>query len=93
MTTTVTTKCAFDVSNLPGLKMTSVPELAEKAVLVKSSTIPDDTPKVQGYDWSKGVDYNAILDSYLTSGFQATNFGKAVLEINKMVSENGLKFQ
>ena len=32
----------------------------------------------------QGVDHNALLDSFLASGFQATNFGLAVEEINKM---------
>ena len=32
----------------------------------------------------QGVDHNALLDSFLASGFQATNFGLAVQEINKM---------
>ena len=38
-----------------------------------------------GYDWSKGLDYEKIVASYLTTGFQATSFGLAVQEINKMV--------
>lgn len=40
---------------------------------------------VRGYDWSKGNDVRAILDSYKTTGFQATNFGLAVDVINEMV--------
>lgn len=35
-------------------------------------------PEVKGYDFNNGVDYNKILQSYLTSGFQATHFGRAV---------------
>ncbi|CAD7965605.1 unnamed protein product [Amoebophrya sp. A25] len=31
------------------------------------------------------VDYEKLLDSYLTSGFQAANYGKAVLEIRRML--------
>ncbi|KAJ6642055.1 putative deoxyhypusine synthase [Pseudolycoriella hygida] len=40
---------------------------------------------VSGYDFNEGVNYEKILSSYLTTGFQATNFGKAVQEINKML--------
>lgn len=65
--------------------MSQIPDLAEQAVLVKSTGVPADTPKVRGYDWNKGVDYDALLQSYLNSGFQATNFGLAEIEINKMV--------
>lgn len=61
------------------------PALAKEAVLLSSCKLPDDTPKVSGYDWNNGLDYNELLKTYIHSGFQATNFGKAVLEINKMV--------
>ena len=43
--------------------------------------------KVKGYDFNQGVDYHALLQSYKYSGFQATNFGLAVEEINKMISK------
>lgn len=61
------------------------PAIAKDAVLVVSSQLPADTPVVAGYDWDEGVDYDRLLQTYLTSGFQATNFGKAVNEINNMV--------
>ena len=38
-----------------------------------------------GYSWDKGLDYEGLLASYKHCGFQATNFGLAVEEINKMV--------
>lgn len=41
-----------------------------------------------GYDWSQGLDYEKLLQSYLTAGFQATSFGLAVQEVNKMVITN-----
>lgn len=61
------------------------PTIAKDAVLLPSAKMPLDTPIVSGYDWNSGIDYDRLLRSYLTSGFQATNFGKAVEEINKMV--------
>jgi deoxyhypusine synthase len=64
-----------------------VPQLAADAVLVKSEAMPDDCGEtVKGYDFNNGVNYHELLKSYGRSGFQATNFGKAVEEINKMVS-------
>lgn len=51
----------------------------------KTIPVPEDTPKVQGYDFNQGVDYQALLKSYLNTGFQATNFGLAVQQINSMV--------
>ena len=49
-----------------------------------------DPAQVAGYDFNKGVDYHALLQSYKYSGFQATNFGLAVEEINKMISKRFL---
>ncbi|XP_015594976.1 probable deoxyhypusine synthase [Cephus cinctus] len=62
-----------------------VPELVKNAVLLHSSTLPAGTPTVVGYDWNRGIDYHALLQSYKYSGFQATNFGLAVAEIRKML--------
>lgn len=64
----------------------SVPSIAKEAVLTASHKIAAETPVVHGYDFNAGIDYDALLGTYLNSGFQATNFGKAVQEINKMVS-------
>lgn len=57
----------------------------EEAILVKTTESSLLQHKVVGYDWSKGLDYHKLLQSYLTTGFQATNFGLAVNEINKMI--------
>lgn len=65
--------------------MSSEPIIALQAVLQTSKQLSSDTPEVHGYDWNKGINYDQLLKSYLNSGFQATNFGKAVQEINKMV--------
>jgi len=40
---------------------------------------------VKGYDFNKGLDYEKLLESYSSCGIQATNMGKAVEEINKMI--------
>ncbi|XP_034084751.1 deoxyhypusine synthase-like [Gymnodraco acuticeps] len=47
--------------------------------------VPEDTPKIQGYDFNQGVDYRALMKSYLTTGLQATRVGLAIQEINKMI--------
>lgn len=64
----------------------AVPEVAALAVLQKSENLPENTPLVKGYDWNSGLDYHKLLQSYLNTGFQATNFGLAVEEINKMIA-------
>ena len=57
------------------------------AVLRASDKMPVNTETVKGYDFNNGLDYGALLASYKYSGFQATNFGKALEEVNKMVSD------
>lgn len=62
----------------------ALPTIATDAVFVKSE-VPTSAVVV-GYDFNKGLDYSAILDSYLTTGFQATNLAMAVQEIERMLS-------
>ena len=45
-----------------------------------------ETYEIKGYDLNNGIDYEKILSAYKTTGFQATNFSKAVDEINRMVT-------
>eukprot|EP00469_Lotharella_globosa_P008337 CAMPEP_0167781766 /NCGR_PEP_ID=MMETSP0111_2-20121227/6119_1 /TAXON_ID=91324 /ORGANISM="Lotharella globosa, Strain CCCM811" /LENGTH=425 /DNA_ID=CAMNT_0007672473 /DNA_START=12 /DNA_END=1289 /DNA_ORIENTATION=+ len=47
--------------------------------------MPEDTPQCRGYDFNKGLDYDAMFRSFLTHGFQATHFGLAVEQINMML--------
>ncbi|KAK6195347.1 hypothetical protein SNE40_000798 [Patella caerulea] len=61
------------------------PAIATEAVLVGSGTMPDGSETVRGYDFNEGINLEKLLDSYKRSGFQATNFGLAVEEINKMI--------
>jgi deoxyhypusine synthase len=66
---------------------TAVPDIAADAVLVTSEEMPAGAEKVQGYDFNTGIDHHKILQSYKYSGFQATNFGLAVEQINKMIEK------
>ncbi|NP_001187340.1 deoxyhypusine synthase [Ictalurus punctatus] len=58
---------------------------ARDAVLKQSGTLPEDMPEIRGYDFNQGVDHRALLNSFLTTGFQASSFAMAVQEINKMI--------
>ncbi|KFM59969.1 putative deoxyhypusine synthase, partial [Stegodyphus mimosarum] len=66
------------------MSVEEIPSVARDAVLKKSS-LPKEKQFVKGYDFNDGIDYNAIFESYKTSGFQATNLGLAIEEINKML--------
>lgn len=66
------------------------PETARSAVFQESRVLPTDAKVVRGYDFNRGVSYGELLKTYEASGFQATNFGRAVNEINKMLELRSL---
>ena len=63
-----------------------VPSSVFESVLVKSESMPLDAVAVKGFDFNNGIgDVHSLLSTYITTGFQATHFGRAVKEIEKMV--------
>lgn len=66
-------------------KNLSEAEFAAESVLVPSEEIKGPSVPVRGFDFNGGVDYDALFNSYRTTGFQATAFYQAVQEINRMV--------
>lgn len=72
-------------------ELDAVPDVFQEAVLVKSEPMPADAVVVRGYDFSGPLDHHLLLQSFRTTGFQATNFGLAVEEINKMVRAGGVQ--
>ena len=73
-------------------KIKLLPDGLQETILAKSAPMPEDAREVVGYDFSKGIDYHQLLQSFRTSGFQATNFGMAVEEINRMVRLSIINF-
>lgn len=51
----------------------------------KVEALPEDLPLVKGYNFNHGVDYRALLKSYLNTGLQATKVSVAIELINTMV--------
>jgi deoxyhypusine synthase len=49
---------------------------------------PESLPRpiVKGYDLNQGVDYSKIFAGLKTTGFQATNLGRAIEKVNEMIS-------
>jgi len=66
-------------------KKPNIEKIGRKNVLRGSDEI--EGLDVKGYNFSKGTDYEKLIDSYLTTGFQATHFAKALDIINKMINE------
>jgi deoxyhypusine synthase len=62
-----------------------VPNAAAQAVLVKSEPMPADASVVRGYDFEGALDYDALMRSLYTTGYQATSLGQAIGEVNRML--------
>src|SRR3989338_3390565 len=58
-------------------------EIAKKNIL-RDSFKPKDFVAINGYNFNDGVNYNNLLDSFLSTGFQATNLGKSFNIVNSM---------
>lgn len=65
--------------------MTKDYNTARKNLLKKSREI--NSKSVRGYNFDNGVDFSKILDSFSTTGAQATNFAEAVDIIREMKRE------
>jgi len=65
-------------------------KIARKNLLRDSEEI--DGISIEGYDFSKGVDYSEIIKSYASSGFQASYLSRAIEIVNKMISDNATIF-
>lgn len=62
-----------------------IEESHSSAVYVKSQGVDPSAMIVRGYDFNKGLDYEAVFKSYISTGFQATSLGQAIEEVNKMI--------
>ena len=56
-----------------------------QAVLAPSQVMPENADVVQGWDFVHGCTLDELLSSFVHTGFQATAFGRAVNEVNRMV--------
>ncbi len=54
-------------------------------ILLPTPALPTTAP-VRGHDFNTGANFDDIMASMLTSGFQAQELGQAFAQINDMVS-------
>ena len=59
-------------------------KIARENILRESEEV--EGLNIKGYDFNEGVDYEKILDSYESTGIQASNMYKAIEIINEMIS-------
>lgn len=57
-------------------------KIARENILRESEEV--DGISVQGYDFDKSVDFSKLIDSFASTGFQATHLSRAIGIINKM---------
>ena len=60
-------------------------DAATGAVLIQSEDLPPSTPIVVGPSFDSPFTLDSVLSSFLTTGFQATNLGLAIAEVNRMI--------
>ncbi|NCO11248.1 deoxyhypusine synthase [Candidatus Pacearchaeota archaeon CG_4_9_14_0_2_um_filter_39_13] len=48
--------------------------------------------RIEGYDFDKGVDYSKIIESFASSGAQASEFSKAIDVVNDMIKDDAFIF-
>ena len=70
--------------------MKETEKTSRKSILKPSKEVPGIS--IKGYDFSKGVNYEKIVDSYASTGFQASHLSKAIEIINKIIDEKATIF-
>jgi len=56
--------------------------------ILRESEDPKDFTPIKGYNFDENLDYSKLIDSYMTTGFQATHLAKAIEIIKEMRKEN-----
>ncbi|GJJ78513.1 deoxyhypusine synthase [Entomortierella parvispora] len=62
----------------------SLPSSTQEAVFVASTQMPEDSVVIKGPDFNQTLSLDALLSTFITSGFQASAIGKAIEIINEM---------
>ncbi|MCX6748516.1 MAG: deoxyhypusine synthase [Candidatus Pacearchaeota archaeon] len=70
---------------MPKLNNSNKTDVARKNILRESSEACGLT--IKGYDFNKGVDFSKLIDSFSSTGFQASNLSQAIELIKKMRKE------
>ena len=65
-------------------------KIARKNLLRESEEI--EGISIKGYDFNKGVNYKDIIESFASTGFQASHLSKAIDIVNEMIKEKTFIF-
>ena len=66
-------------------------EKIAKDNLLRHGEEPEGTA-IKGYDFDKGVDYEGIIKSFSSTGFQASHLSKAIDIVNQMIKEKAFVY-
>src|SRR3989344_5439815 len=55
-----------------------------KENVLRESQEPKNYTPIKGYEFNDKLNYDKLINSFLTTGFQATNLAKAIEIVNKM---------
>ena len=62
-----------------------IPSALQNAVYMETTADLSGGEVVKGYDFNQGINYEKMFATYRHTGFQATNLGLAIEEVNKMI--------
>jgi len=67
-------------------------EIASQAIMKKSQEPPKESLTIKGYDFNEKFNFDELIKSFSSTGFQATNLSKAIEIIKKMRQEKAFIF-
>ncbi|KAJ3321357.1 hypothetical protein HDU93_003404, partial [Gonapodya sp. JEL0774] len=83
-------KPSGDFADLDIPLVANAPNSAPGVLPTSDSSTTEISPRtpitVRGYDFNNGVDWGGVIGSLQTTGFQATNLGRAIEEVNIMLN-------
>jgi len=59
---------------------------------MRRTTSLDNNAVIRGYDFSKKLDFGKFIESFASTGFQATELGKAINVVNMMIEDKATIF-
>ncbi|KAM7515593.1 hypothetical protein LguiA_005176 [Lonicera macranthoides] len=66
------------------MKENKLLDSVRSVVFKESETLEGLSTKIEGYDFNRGVNYSELLNSMISTGFQASNLGDAIQVVNQM---------
>ncbi|KAK6797725.1 hypothetical protein RDI58_005427 [Solanum bulbocastanum] len=63
----------------------NIMDSVRSVVFKESENLEGSCTKIEGYDFNKGVNYDELIKSMVSTGFQASNLGDAIEIVNQML--------